>query len=317
MTFTSNSTVSNRTLSLFLYLSADEVGCCTFTTRFLLAPSLLLEQGPEAAKELIATLTAPATNLGTCVNIVAGHVEDVTPLCKKKKCVADHETALVEYIEEYHSNNSLLADAMEEDITAEDHLGPLFVNMLKSIWRLKALGFEGLMDGLEEVTTTQIKEYVKKLLEYAENNSVQDTYCARGSEVLAEACVTFNESSILLDLREQVATQITSARIKGIQVAWRLKLTNFLTKKTKEALDELVAQMPLMQGIKDDKPSTIQTAVIVLCESALAAFPKSSAFGDNVPEAMLQLCDQFLADHVRQMCLGLNMLLASTCFVGP
>ena len=278
----------------------------------------MLQAGADAARELIATLNAPVTNLGSCVSLVAGHIDDVTVLAKMKKAIIEHQTALVEYVEEYTTNSSALADAMDDEAGEEDQLGTLFVNLLKTVWRLKALGLDGLLDGIEQSTTKQIQQYVEKLLAYAESHAVTDTYCCRSSEVLAEACLTFNESAILLDLREQIATQITSARTKGIKLSWRAKLGNFLGKKSKEAFDALLLEIPMMQGITDDKPATIQTASIVLCDNALSSFPKPSMFGEQVPEVMLQLCNQFLATHVRAVQfvrLALNMFHASRVLV--
>ena len=262
-----------------------------------MCPSGLLVDSTDLIKELILTLEH-TMQIDTCVAIVSKQISDTPPLAKVKKSILDNQTAIVEHLEEYFQVAGQVAEVMDEPDMSEDNIGQNFVAFLKVIWRLKALNVNELLSGVREEVEKTIKSYVAMVLDFATKNAVPVTYCNSSSAVLAEATLTFTESTILLDLRERVAGQIQHARAKGIGDRIKTSHLDFLKDKTKENFACIVSSLNEAHGVKLDDCSLVLKAVYVFMEDIAKQFPSPSTYGDKVPEVMVSLCTRFLEAHV-------------------
>ena len=258
--------------------------------RYLMTPSQLLAEGTEAVEELLATLSEKAGN-DSFVSIVAALIDDTPFLKRQKNAVWDNQTAIVEYVAEYSTNSAEVADALEERMGAEDLLGAKILSKLKTIWRLKALGLAEILVGLEEEMTSQIQQYVTMVISYASENTVSDNYCAQSAEVVAEACLTFSTSNVLLELREEVASQIATAAREGVNARIRKAALKFLQTKSKEDFDKLRELLPsIVDASTYDDNQRLKTIAHVLVEDALKQWPEAPTFGEEAYDVIQEIC---------------------------
>ena len=268
--------------------------------RYLLDPSLLLTDVENVA-ELLRVIEYKVLD-GSCAKLVADIIDSEPTLSTAKRLVVENRTALQDYVSEYLERSSEVAEAMEEqDIKKEDKIGMRFVDKLATIWRLKALGMAKMMTGIEEEITQQIKDYVALMLKHAESTAVDVDFCNITEKVLEEGCKTFTTSTTLLGLREAVADQMAKARLQGSKLYLKSKSVEFMKNKSPETFTSLAKALTESVGIGpgDDTTAVLQQVVVVLMEDIVKYFPAPSAHGENVPEILTLVCNQYLtADNV-------------------
>ena len=266
--------------------------------RFLLKPSLLLEQTADAVVEFISTLEYKQQD-DSIVAIMMKHVANTPSIQKLKILICENQTAVGEYVEEYVSRTWALDEALDEPIpNSIDTQGPILDSVLKTIWRLKSLNIESLLDGVEQRTVIKISLYVEQMLKYASEHAVSDSFCKGCSQHLAEASLTFGGTQTLLDLQATVGIEIENARKTGSRTSFANANTEFLKNKTVDNFEKFIAIVPSMHGVPLTDTTKINTTVHVIMEDAAKMFPAKSTYGPSALDAMDTLCSRYLKNNV-------------------